>query len=177
MKRIGIDNSGLKTIGNSPKCKRIIRLISASTLAFLACCVITLLAVGAFNPPPPVPSFNIAAPVKTVVAQPDVTPPVLQTQKASRVDGEVLTIHPYGFDQSEITRPAGRFFLIVDDRSGLESTSLAIRAEASTNALREVSLSRERTDWDELLDLPPGRYVLAEANHSGWVCNLTITAK
>ncbi len=177
MKKIDTTNSSLKAVSNRPKRKRTIRLISAFLLASLLCCAITLLAVGAFNRNSPEPSFSIAAPLKTETAQPAVEPLAQPQQQATRVETELVTIHPYGFDQSEITRPAGRFFLVVDDRSGLESVSLDIRAEASSSALRGVSFSREQTDWDELFDLQPGSYLLTEANHPDWVCHLTITAK
>jgi hypothetical protein len=88
----------------------------------------------------------------------------------------VITIRPSGFEPSEITRPAGRFILVVNNRSWLEETDLRLEREGG-NRVREVRSRRNKPDWREVVDLPPGQYVLREANNPGWACRITITPR
>src|SRR5258705_7861593 len=41
-----------------------------------------------------------------------------------RLDAELITLQPSGFEPSEITSPRGAFLLAVDNRSGLEEIEL-----------------------------------------------------
>ena len=91
-----------------------------------------------------------------------------------KLGAELITIIPQGFMPAEITHPKGPFFLVVDNRSGLASISLRLSQETGQH-LREVLAGPERLNWSEVVDLPPGRYVLSEASHSTWVCPITIT--
>jgi hypothetical protein len=102
-----------------------------------------------------------------------------QTQAESariRIETELVTIRRHGFEPQEITRPADPFVLAVENRSGLEEVTLRLDRVAG-NRLKEVNVPRRKLDWGGAFDLPPGRYVLTEANHSDWVCSITITAK
>jgi hypothetical protein len=100
-----------------------------------------------------------------------------QTQPTpARIETELVTIRRHGFEPQEITRPAGPFFLAVENRSSLEEVTLRLD-RVGGNRLREVNVPRKKLDWRDALDLPPGHYVLTEANHPEWVCNITITAK
>ena len=89
-------------------------------------------------------------------------------------ESELVTITPHGFEPREITRPQGRFLLMVDNRSGLGATSLALTREAGART-HEMRVPREEPDWSEVVNLPPGRYVLTEDDHSEWTCVLIIT--
>lgn len=91
-----------------------------------------------------------------------------------RVEAEVITIRPSGFDPAEITRPRGRFYLVVENRSGTHDLDLRLSREAGLG-LAGVRIPRGRLRWRDALDLPPGTYVLTEAGHPGWACRLTIT--
>lgn len=93
-----------------------------------------------------------------------------------RVETEVLTIRPTGFEPSELTRPQGRFLLAVNNRSGLAEVNLRLDRVAG-NRLREVRVPRNKLDWREFVELPPGRYLLTEAGQPNWVCSITITAR
>lgn len=90
-----------------------------------------------------------------------------------RIPTEIVTILPDGFDLQEIKRRQGAFFLMVDNRSGLKNVSLRLDREFG-NRLREVLMSQANPDWDDLVDLPPGQYLLTEANHPDWTCRITI---
>lgn len=90
------------------------------------------------------------------------------------LEAELITIRPTGFEPSEINRPPGRFFLSIEDRSGSDSSDLSLSSEAGARLL-EVHTSVESPDWSDVLNLPPGTYLLTEAGHPEWVCRLTIT--
>jgi hypothetical protein len=99
-----------------------------------------------------------------------------QNKKVKRVvETELITLKPAGFEPSEIARPAGEFILMVENRSG-QPADLRVSRESGQH-LHEVESSREEPDWNELMDLHPGRYVLTEANHPEWVCQIIITAR
>ncbi len=89
---------------------------------------------------------------------------------------ELVTVRPHGFVPAEITRPRGRFLLAVNDRSGLEEVDVRLFREAG-GVEREVKVNRKKPDWRELVNLPPGRYVLTEAAHPEWGCRITITPR
>lgn len=102
-------------------------------------------------------------------------PAVMKADRAnSRVETEVVTITPRGFEPAEITRPAGRFVLLVENRTELGDLELRLYNTDRRMHLRERRLSREERDWIEELDLEPGHYVLKETNHSRWSCQFTI---
>lgn len=97
-------------------------------------------------------------------------------KKAGRaVETELIALRPTGFEPAEITRPAGEFILMVENRTG-GSVSLRF-SRATGERLHEVRASREEPDWNELEDLAPGRYLLAEADHPEWSCRVTVTAR
>jgi len=85
-------------------------------------------------------------------------------------------MRPRGFEPTEITRPAGRFILVVNNRSWLEEIELRLEREDG-NRVREVRRHKNKPDWRDVVDLPPGQYVLKEANHPDWACRITITSQ
>lgn len=92
------------------------------------------------------------------------------------VEVEVITVHPYGFAPKAISRPRGPFLLAVHNHSRLEQ--LAVQLNRMTGLrLNDIAFPRGRVRWHTPLDLPPGQYVLTEADHPEWVCNITITAQ
>jgi hypothetical protein len=102
--------------------------------------------------------------------QPSSLAPV-QTNQPREVD--VVTITPEGFEPQEIVRPAGPFLLSVSNRSGIESLDLHLETE-QRGKLREKSLPLETPYWREVINPPPGRYVITEANHPEWTFSLII---
>lgn len=88
----------------------------------------------------------------------------------------LITIRPQGFEPAEITRPKGNLFIVVENRSGLDSVTLRLDREAGAR-LKEVQVPLSKLDWYEGFDLTPGRYVLTEAAHPDWVCRINVTAQ
>lgn len=102
--------------------------------------------------------------------------PLQAQQTGSALEAEVITITPLGFEPAEITRPAGRFILVVDNRSGLEEITFRLDREGG-NRVHEIRMPRKHPDWDGVVDPPPGTYLLTEASHPDWLCRITITAQ
>lgn len=83
-----------------------------------------------------------------------------------------LTLRAEGFAPDALTRPAGRFRLSVDNRSGVEEITLRLNREDGT-LVREMFIRRGTVDWSEVIDLAAGVYVLSEVSHPAWVCRIT----
>lgn len=98
-------------------------------------------------------------------------------QAGSSNPGEVELIDLWrsGFEPREITRPAGRFLLGVNNRTELTDLSLVL-ADGSGRSASGKRLVNLKT-WRQVLDLPPGAYALREADHRDWVCRITITER
>jgi hypothetical protein len=101
-------------------------------------------------------------------------PETVAQSSRERVEAEIVTLRPHGFEPKEIKRPAGHFLLSVDTRSGLKEVTWQLDRVAGSR-LREVRVSRNKLDWRELVDLTPGTYKLTEASHPNWVCTITLT--
>jgi len=94
--------------------------------------------------------------------------------RGEQLQSELITIRGTGIRPSQLLRARGKFLLIVDNRSGLEKVDLRIDGVAG-NRVREATVHRTKLDWQTLLDLHPGDYVLTEASHPDWVCHIKIT--
>lgn len=100
-------------------------------------------------------------------------------ERRERVEAELITLTPNGFAPAEITRPAGRFLLLVVNRSGEADINLRLEAEDDGRGARRriPAFERRRRQRHDIVDLPPGRYTLTIADHPDWVCRLTITER
>lgn len=94
-------------------------------------------------------------------------------QQAEQVQVEVITVRATGFEPTEITRPAGRILLAVNNSSGLAEVTLRL-ARVNGETLHEVHVSSKGRNWRQRLELVPGDYVLTEANHPDWACHITV---
>ena len=93
-----------------------------------------------------------------------------------QLEAELVTATPTGFEPGEITRAQGRFLLAVDNRSGLDQLDLYL--ERDTGARVNAALARKgKLKWREVLDLPPGRYILRAANDPSWTCVINLTPR
>jgi hypothetical protein len=63
------------------------------------------------------------------------------------------------------------------NRSGLQDDLTFRLDRVGGNRLHEARLPKGRLGWRQLVDLPPGRYAVTEADHPDWVCSVTITAQ
>lgn len=93
---------------------------------------------------------------------------------SQRAETELITIEPHGFEPAEIRRPQGRFRLGIDNRSGLEGIQLQVET-AGRSRVPILKNRNRRLSWREEVDLPPGNYVIKEANHPEWSCLIIIT--
>ena len=114
---------------------------------------------------------NQSAP-EVLIQHSSVTPPLSLAQSGA-VEMELLTLQPSGFEPAEITRPAGRFLLAVNNRTGQPELSLELVSNAG-RTVRTILISRE-TNFRQVLSLPTGSYTLRETSHRNWVCGITIT--
>lgn len=88
----------------------------------------------------------------------------------------LLRLTRRGFEPKEITAPPGNYFLVVHNISELDSTEIILKQESGSR-LRQKQMSKEQLKLRERVELAPGRYILTEASHPNWVCNITITNK
>lgn len=95
------------------------------------------------------------------------------SQAPARLEVELITVRPAGCEPNELIRPKGSFVLMIDDRSGKENLSLVLQRK-SGEQFRTVNLNRRKSEWHEVLDLPPGSYVLQDTNESERRCRITI---
>jgi hypothetical protein len=94
----------------------------------------------------------------------------------TRLDSVLITINRGGFYPAALSRPKGKFFLMVENRS--EQREVDMRLDRVTGArMRKVKVPGGQLDWTELLDLNPGEYRLTEANNPDWGCHITITSQ
>jgi len=101
------------------------------------------------------------------VAQMVQPPNVLETQR--------ITLRPTGFEPGEITRPAGRFLLAINDRSGQGDSSFVL-IRSNGERMREIRLGNttRKHEWREVVNLPPGQYVLSDAENPERVCHIVL---
>jgi hypothetical protein len=104
------------------------------------------------------------------------TPSSAQDPRKEQLEAELVTITPTGFEPGEITRPQGRFLFAIDNRSGLEDVQMYLERE--TGARVNSSLTRTRKlAWRDVMDLPPGTYILRATFDESWRCRITITPR
>ena len=99
---------------------------------------------------------------------------VARVRQREALATESLTLRPSGFEPAEITRPAGRFLLAVDNHSALDEISLRLERDGS-GKLYEVHLTPQKQNWRQVIDLAPGSYTLTGVNQPGWACRITVT--
>ena len=138
--------------------------------AALVCALLSALAL-ARSSSWPTQTLSQSSPGQAVIPASAAT---LQTQ--SRLEAERITLRPTGFEPAEITRPAGRFLLAVNDRSGEESiTLLIVRGPSDLVSEARIRERPRKHEWRQVVNLPAGRYELRAAGHSEWRCQITLT--
>ena len=92
----------------------------------------------------------------------------------TRVEGELIVLRPFGFQPREIRRHAGQpFLLAVENQSSLPMSSLTLKSDVGL-PIRDAIVPREQRMWSDVLNLPPGTFTLAEANHGDWTCTIIV---
>lgn len=92
-----------------------------------------------------------------------------------RIEAELITLTPRGFEPAEIKPVRGRFILAVDNHSGLDTVVLRLDRE-NGNSPQEQRMPQKRPYLRQVIDLIPGKYTLTEATHPNWICRITVTA-
>lgn len=147
------------------------RRIHTSTLSLLALAFVIGLTASARPWLAPASKIQSSTPAAIVSAELPVSPQ--ESSGGKRLEAEIITITSTGFEPTEITRPAGRFLLAIQDRTGFEELTLQVNREGS-NAQFLVPTRKKRRAWRDAINPPSGRYLLTEANHPEWRCLITI---
>jgi hypothetical protein len=71
--------------------------------------------------------------------------------------------------------PAGKYLLVLQNRSGKRDLTFRVATEAGAG-LYEAG-TQQRLDWKRQLELRPGSYVLTEASHPEWQCAVRVTSR
>jgi hypothetical protein len=87
-----------------------------------------------------------------------------------------ISLRAGGFSPIEVSRPAGDYYLSINNLSRIHDLSLRLERQHE-GRVKESKTSREKSYWREHVHLTPGTYVLTEANHPDWVCRITVTAR
>ena len=110
---------------------------------------------------------------KNVAQQPSATP------TPEKITAESLTLTQTGFFPPEFSHPKGRFILAINDRTGLPENNFILSRDTGNNKrekVKDVKVLRHQPDWNDVIDLNPGDYLITEANHPAWECRITITS-
>jgi hypothetical protein len=165
MKRIALANRISSSGDHSPSRK------SAFTLVLLLVALLVVVGVNARAWLNKIAGTTSSIPIAAVK-------PMTRSRDAqstpTSLDSALITINRGGFYPAAFSRPQGKFFLLVENRSELREVDLRLDIVGGRRLL-DVNVPDGQLDWTELLDLNPGEYRLTEANRPDWVCNITIT--
>jgi hypothetical protein len=95
--------------------------------------------------------------------------------RSERLEVEVITLRPTGFEPTEIKRPPGRFILVVNNQSGI--SEVEVRLDAETGALAEGHLPKGKKRWRTVIAPRPGRYVLTALGPPERTAHIIITSQ
>lgn len=95
-------------------------------------------------------------------------------QKAKQsVPALLLTVEPHGFEPSAVTVPAGKYLLIVNNRSG--SAQFSFRLLSALNAvLGNLPLASKSSRSTLLVNLVRGKWILQEGTHTNLTCTINV---
>jgi len=87
-----------------------------------------------------------------------------------------IVLTRFGFEPNSITRSSTKFLLSVENRSPVGAIELHLDRVAGLR-VHQQQVATERPEWRDFFTLEPGDYVLSEAGHPDWICNIKITAR
>lgn len=93
-------------------------------------------------------------------------------KETPKIEVELVTLRPRGFDPATITRPKGPFMLAIENRSGTGHISFQFDKDVGKK-LKPVT--PKKSVWADVIDPNPGTYVLTETTHPNWSLTLIIT--
>jgi hypothetical protein len=97
-----------------------------------------------------------------------------RVQSEDGPEGLLFELRPFGFLPSELTVSAGKYLLLLQNRSG--QRALTFRLERENEAPLAES-NQARRDWKVQVQLTPGTYILSEANHPKWKSVIRVTPR
>ena len=122
-------------------------------------------------------SPNVAPVIRAAQSEP---PTEQRSDPSSSIEVLRVTIRPTGFEPSEINHTNKSFYFAIDNQSGLDNVQLKLEREVG-NSSRYVEhvfeLPTGRLRGGAMKSLPPGQYLLTEAQHPEWVCRITISPR
>ena len=96
--------------------------------------------------------------------------------RTSREEAELITLQQWGLEPKEIKRSVGPFVAVFENHSGLRDVQLSLVRE-SGQSMSRIPVTRNALNARQRLTLPPGTYLVKEANHPQWQCRIVITAR
>lgn len=84
----------------------------------------------------------------------------------------LLELRPSGFIPAETTVPAGNYFLLLQNHSGLRELTFNLERQ---NEGTVASSNRDKRDWRERIQLTPGTYIVSETSHVEWRSVIRVT--
>src|SRR5438067_1967408 len=87
--------------------------------------------------------------VTRVIASSSASSPIQGNPQKQRIEAELISIRPSGFEPTQITRPKGPFLLAIENRSGLKEIEFQLGVQGGTH-LFQVKRSWERSDWNQV---------------------------
>lgn len=101
--------------------------------------------------------------------------PALPTAAQSpRIKAIYFRITPLGIEPAELTLPAGRYLVAIDNDSGFNVVDVKIDKERGPR-LGNAQLPSGRRKWREFVVFTPGVFVFTDPGNANRVCSLTIT--
>jgi len=83
-------------------------------------------------------------------------------------------LKPFGFLPAETEISAGKYMLLLQNRSGAKDLNFTLERE---NQGRVAKSPEQRRDWSEKVHLTPGTYILSEVDHPEWKAVIRVTPR
>ena len=87
--------------------------------------------------------------------------------------GMWLMVGPYGFVVKEWAIPAGEYFVVIQNATGLKELSLTLDRQ-NGERVQEIQLPGTKRLWKQKLQLARGTYIVKEAAHPEWTSRITV---
>ncbi len=110
----------------------------------------------------------------TITRQPSSAALDMGKAKRSSIATVIPTLTRFGFEPAEFNIPAGRCLLAVRNNSELEGIDLELTRQ-SGQKLVSGRYNNGKKNWDRVLDLVPGEYVLSVSGHPEWGCKIIVS--
>jgi hypothetical protein len=94
----------------------------------------------------------------------------------TRLPARFIILKAGGFEPTEVHWPKGEFFLVLENRSGVDDVTLRVDREVG-GRLKEVKVNLRRHRWSGVVDFAPGNYLVTEVNHPNWHCRIVVVPR